>query len=102
MSSGLKAGFRTMSDKDVESQRQMLVEHLDVVAGVFLGGERVHLAADGVDGLGDVLGRSRAGPLEQHVLHEMGDAARVLRFVARPARQPHADADGAHLRSSAR
>ena len=38
-------------------QRQVLVEHLDVVAGVFLGRERVELAADRIDRLGDVLGR---------------------------------------------
>ena len=39
-----------------------------------------------------------AGALEEHVLDEVGDAALLLRLVARPARQPHADADGAHVR----
>ena len=43
--------------EDVDGERQMLVEHLDVVARVFLGGERVELAADRVDRLRDVLGR---------------------------------------------
>ena len=64
MSSGLNAGLRTMSDEDVDRQRQVLVEHLDVVAGVFLGRERVELAADRVDRLRDVFGRSRAVPLK--------------------------------------
>ena len=34
---------------DVDGQRQVGVEHPRVVAGVLLGGEGVHLAADGVD-----------------------------------------------------
>ena len=36
----------------------MFVEHFDVVAGVFLGRERVELAANGIDSLRDVFGRS--------------------------------------------
>ena len=47
-----------MSERMSTRQRQVLVEHLDVVAGVFLRGERVELAADRVDRLGDVLGAS--------------------------------------------
>ena len=36
--------------------------------------------------------------LEEHVLDEVGDAAALGRFVARPARQPDADADRSDLR----
>ena len=43
--------------QQIDGERQMLVEHLDVVAGVFLRRERVELAADRVDRLRDVLGR---------------------------------------------
>ena len=49
--------------QDVDGKRQMLVEHLDVVAGVLFRRKRVELAADGVDRLGDVLRRARAVPL---------------------------------------
>ena len=45
--------------QQVDRERQVLVEHLDVVAGVFLRGEGVELAADRVDRLRDVLGRAR-------------------------------------------
>ena len=50
--------LRTPHDirEHLNGQRQMLVQDLQVVAGVFLGGEGVHLAADGVDRLGNVLG----------------------------------------------
>ena len=58
----------------VDGQRQMLVEHLDEVAGVFLGGEGVEVPADRVDLLGDVFGGAGGGALEEHVLDEVGDA----------------------------
>ena len=76
----------------------MLVEDLDVVAGVFLGSERVELAADRVDRLRDVLGRTAAGPLEQHVLDEMRDPAAIARLVPGSACQPNSDTDGADMR----
>ena len=83
--------------QDVHRQRQVLVQHLDVVAGVFLGRERIELPANGVDRLRDVLGGPRRRSLEQHVLDEVRDAAALGRLVARPTGQPHADADGADL-----
>ena len=84
--------------EDVDGEREMLVEDLDVVARVFLRGERVELAADRIDRLRDVFRRPAGRPLEEHVLDEMGDAAALGGFVARSARQPHADADRTNLR----
>ena len=99
MSSGAERRVADDVGEDVDRQRQVLVEDLDVVAGVFLGGERVELAADRVDLPARCLPRDRlAGALEQHVLDEMRDAAALSRFVPRPARQPDADADRADLR----
>jgi hypothetical protein len=48
----------------VERRRQVLVEDLDVVAGVFLGRERVEVSAERVDLLGDVFRRARGRALE--------------------------------------
>ena len=98
MSSALNAGLQDDVGEDVERERQVLVEHLDVVAGVFLGGEGVELAADRVDRLRDVLGRAGRGALEEHVLDEMRDAALLGGLVARAARQPDADADRTDVR----
>ena len=81
MSSALNAGLHDDVGQDVDRERQVLVEHLDVVAGVFLRGERVELAADRVDRLRDVLRRPRRRALEEHVLDEVRDAA-----LARPFR----------------
>ncbi len=44
--------------QDVDRKRQMLVEHLDVIARVLFGRKRVELAADGVDRLGNLLRRA--------------------------------------------
>ena len=82
----------------LQRQRQMLVEHLDVVAGVFLRREGVHLAADRVDRLRNVFGTARRRALEEHVLDEMRDPALRFRLVTRPARQPDADTDGTDVR----
>ncbi len=66
--------------EDVDREREMLVEDLDVVARVFLGGERVELSADRIDRLRDVFGRPARRSLEEHVLDEVRDAARARRF----------------------
>ena len=84
--------------QQVDRERHVLVEHLDVVARVFLGRERVELAANRVDRLRDDLRRARVGALEQHVLDEVRDAALGIRLVARAAREPHADRHRSHVR----
>ena len=83
--------------QDVDGQRQVLVQHLDVVAGVFLRRERIELAADRVDRLRDILGRPRPGALEEHVLDKVGDAVQLRLFVPRSGLDPNADRDGADV-----
>ena len=68
--------------QQIDRDRQMIVENLDVVAGVLLRRERVELPADGVDRLRNRLRRTRRRPLEQHVLDEMRDAALRVRSRA--------------------
>jgi hypothetical protein len=83
--------------EDLDGERQMLVQHFEVVARILLRRKGVHLPANGIDGLSDVFGASCRGPLEQHVLDEVSDAALLLCFVAGPASEPHPDAYGAYV-----
>jgi hypothetical protein len=57
--------------QEVGGERQVVVQHRHVEAGVLLRGERVHLTADRVDSAGNVLGRPGLGPLEDEVLDEV-------------------------------
>ena len=83
--------------EDFDGKRQMLVQNLEVVARVLLGGKRVHLSANGINRLRDVFGAPGRCPLEQHVLDEMSDAALLLCFVAGTASEPYAYAHGADV-----
>ena len=70
-------------DEDVERDRAVLAGAADVVPRVLLAREGVELAADAVDLVPDVArGRPVLGALEEHVLREVGDPARVRRLVA--------------------
>src|SRR5580693_4704640 len=66
----------------------MLVEHFDVEADAFLGGEGVHIPADGVDLPRDFLCRTVLGPFEYHVLDEVGDTVPLRSFIAGTSLQP--------------
>ena len=50
--------------EDVDRERQVLVEDLEVVAGVFLGREGVDLPADGIDLLRDFFRDASGVPLK--------------------------------------
>ena len=75
----------------------MLIEHLDVEADTFLGGEGVHVAADGVDLARDFLGGAVLRAFENHVLNEMGDAIPFGIFVAGTGLQPDTNRGGADV-----
>jgi hypothetical protein len=66
----------------VHGQREVLVEDPGVEAGVLLGGERVELPADRVQGDRDVQGGPLGGALEQQVLEEVRAAVQRRRLVA--------------------
>ncbi len=97
---GIEDGIQNQVAQNIERGGDMLVEHLDVEADAFLGGEGVHVAADGIDLARDFFRRAVLGPFEDHVLDEMGDAVPFGIFVARSGLQPNADgsrADVLHL-----
>ena len=79
----------------VDRHLEVPVEHPRVVARVLLGGERVEVAADRVELLGDVAGRTLVGSLEQQVLEEVAVPADRGALVTRAGEHPDAERDGA-------
>jgi hypothetical protein len=65
--------------------------HATVERRVLLGREGVDVAADAVDGAGDVGRRSRRRALEQQVLEEVADAGLLCGLVASADADPYAD-----------
>ena len=75
----------------------MLVEDLGVEADLFLGGEGIEHAADGIHFAGDVFGRAALGAFEDHVFHEMGEAVFFGNLATGAIADPDANGDGADV-----
>ena len=72
----------------------MRVEDFGVETDLFLGGESVEHATDGIHFAGDVFGRAALGAFEDHVLEEVGDAIFGGGFAAGAVADPDADGNG--------
>src|ERR1700751_1244535 len=68
--------------ENVHRDWMVLVQDLDIEADTFLGGECVHIAADGINLPGNRLGGPGLCTLEYHVLDEMGDTVPPRILVA--------------------
>ena len=77
--------------QEVDGERQVLVEHAHVEAGLLLGRERIHLSAHRIDRPGDVLRRPGLRALEDEMLDQMRDSAAALRLHARAGVDPDTD-----------
>ena len=95
-------GERRIADdvgEDVDGERQVLVEDLDVVARVFLGGERVELPADANRSACAMSSALRVSvPLKSMCSTKCAMPPRSAVSCREPARQPDADADRTDLR----
>ena len=80
--------------EQIHRPRQMLGDHLRVVAGTFLGGKRIHLSAQRIHLHGDVLRRAALRALEQDVLDEVRKAVLLRAFIHGSRADPQPDADG--------
>src|SRR5205823_15077846 len=69
---------------------------------VLARGRGVQLAAERVEGLGDLLRAVGRRSLEEQVLEKVGDAGLRVGLVARAGADPEADRDGAHVREPLR
>jgi len=94
---GIELGAKDEIGEDVERDGEMGVENLGVEADLFLGGESVEHAADGIHFAGDVFGGAALGAFENHVLEEMGGAVFGGGFAAGTVANPDSNGDGADV-----
>jgi hypothetical protein len=83
--------------EDFEGDGNILIEYLHAEADALFGGKGVHVAADGIDLAGNLLGSAVLGAFEDHVLDKMGDAVDLRRLVAGTGLEPNADGGGADV-----
>ena len=69
----------------------MLIQHLDFETDALLGGEGIHVAADGIYLAGDIFRRAMLRTFENHVLDKMRDAIPLRILIARSGLNPDAD-----------
>ena len=69
---------------------ESVVGHAHVEGRELLRRERVHVAADRLDGVSDLSRCARVGALEQQVLEEVTRPGKLVRLVARPGAHPEA------------
>ena len=81
--------------EDIQGLGQVVVQDVAVEAGTLLGGEGVHLSADGVGLPGDVGGGAALGALEEHMLDEVGRAGLLVRLLPGAPGDPEAQGGGA-------
>ncbi len=95
--SGVENRVQHQVAENVHGDGQVFVQHLDVEADTFLGGEGVHVAADGVHLARNFLRAAVLRALEDHVLDEVRDAIPLQVFVARAGLDPDPDRGGANM-----
>jgi hypothetical protein len=82
----------------VERQRNVAIDHLGVVAGRLFIGKGVEASAHAVHRFSDLAGITPRGPLEEHVLDEVRDAALLSPLERGADVGPDADAGRTHGR----
>ena len=87
----IQGGIEEHVRKDIDRVGDMLGEYLGVIAGVLLVRERIEVAADRVELVGDLPRGSRRRPLEQHMFDDVCNPLLGRNFIARPDPDPYAD-----------
>ena len=91
-------GVQEKIRQQLGGHRQISAQHLGVVAGVLLAGERIEHTADGVDLLGDLRGSALARAFEEQMLDEVRNPVLGRGFVTRSVLDPDADGGRDHGR----
>lgn len=92
-----KPGMQKHIRQDGNSGFDVRIQHLHIIAGIFLGGKGVELAAKRVHGNGNMLCRALIGAFKDHVLNKMGNAAQFFGFMAAAVADPDANGSRADI-----
>src|SRR5205085_1849727 len=84
--------------EEIERGIDLLIEYVRVERRVLLAGERVDVAAEDVDDLGDVAGGAAFRSFENEMLEEVRRAAVLFRLDRGAATQVKAEGHGANVR----
>src|SRR5215469_18085729 len=95
---GIEYRIQDQVAQDIDGDRQMLIQDLNVEADGLLAGEGIHVSANRVHLARNRLRRTCSRALEHHVFGEVRDAVEFRGFIARSAFHPDADGDGANVR----
>src|SRR5207247_10419751 len=95
---GIKFRAKDQVRDDVKGDGQVLVKNFGIEANLFLGSEGVEHAADGIHFAGDGFSGAALRALENHMLHEVGQAVLLGDFAAGAVAHPDAHGYGAHVR----
>ncbi len=87
----VESGLGQNVGQDVERERHVVLEHSRIVSGAFGAGRGIEIAADRLDLLGDLAGRTPPRALERHVLEKMRNAVLVMKLVAAAGSDPYAE-----------
>ena len=93
----VKDGVVDHIEDDLRAFFDVGADGLDVIAGRLLAGERVHLSADFIHIFRDLSGVSLFGPLEHHMLDEVGYAGIFSGLVAGAGFDPNAESSRLHI-----
>ncbi len=88
---GTERGLPEHVGEDVERGFELRIGNAHVEHGLLVRRERVHLAANRLDGLGDLTGAARLRALEEQMLEKVARAPLRRGLVARTASDPRAE-----------
>src|SRR5690625_5226519 len=76
-----KCGVLQHIRQKIEGPFELAVERSCIVAGILIGGKGVHIAANRLHTQSYIVGRTRFGSVEEHVLQKVGDTGLLIRFI---------------------
>ena len=97
---GIQARMENQVREYIERHRQMLVEHMGLIARMLTSRVRVEAAPERFEGERDLMGGSALGALKHEVLHQMAHTTRLGGLMGGTLVDPNTHRDRSHVGSS--